>query len=305
MEISDLLSLHLPQREDEPAVSRVLAYKYNHELMRMNDEKGILAFDTHYDREGRTIQQTSYGPSGIEMDRIKLEYNAEGMISKKETYAEGVLAETEVNYFEGERLVKTEIFYSGDLGTVIHTIWNENDLIVEIRNEDDEGEVELKVTKDYDEKKNLLEEVHTYDWGGEARFVYTYDDQGNQITLRATDQDGNLVRNIENTYDSEGNLATRKFRDFQSGESYNSKHSVQEENGKSVHVVELSDGSVQKIVLNDVAGDLAEEFVIYGPDKGIRLQQSFKYENGFRKEETYFRRGVDHHRLEYKYEFYD
>lgn len=307
MEISELLSLHIPSGENDPLVSRVRTFKFNHELMRMNEEKGILAFDTLYDREGRILEQISYGPAENEMDRLRISYHENGMIAKKETFTEGVLAETEVNIYDDyHRHIKTEIYYSGDLGTVITNEWDTKmDRIIRITNENDEGEMELEVNRTYDEKGNLLVEEHEYDWGGKGTFVYTYDEDGNELTLRATDQDGNLVRSIENSYDSEGQLKTRKFRDFESGQSYDSRHSTVEEDGKSVRLVELNDGTVQKIVLNDIGGDLAEEFVIYGPDKGIHLQQSFKYENGFRKEETYFRRGVDHHRLEYKYEFYD
>ncbi len=306
METSELLSLHIPNGENDPLVARVQTIKFNHELMRMNEEKGVLAFDTLYDRQGRIIEQISFGPAGNEMDRLKISYHENGKIAKKETYSEGVLAETEEYFFdEDDRLLKTEVHYSGELGTVIHNEWDtERELILRIRHENDEGEMELEVNRTYDDKKNLLVEEHAYDWGGKARFVYTYDEDGRELTLRGTDQDSNLVRSIENTYRPDGSLKTRSYRNFESGESYDSRHSIVEEDDKSIQIVELHDGSVQKVVLNTKNGNLAEEYVIYGPDKGIHLQQSFTYENGFRKEETYFRRGVDHHRLEYHYEFY-
>lgn len=306
METSDFLALHIPKGENDPLVSRVIVHKFNHELMRMNEEKGALAFDTRYDREGRILEQISFGPSGSEVDRLRIAYNEKGFISKKGTYSEGELMETELYFYDDkDRLNKTEIHYSGELGTLIVNEWDDRDLILKVRTEDDEGELELEVTRTYDDNKNLIQEKHVYDWGGEANFVHTYDEDGRELTMRGTDQDANLIRNIQNTYGPTGELLTRSFRDFQNGESYDSRHSTIEEDGKSVRVVELHDGSVQKIVLNSIDGDLAEEFIIYGPDKGIHLQQSFKYENGFRKEETYFRRGVDHHRLEYQYEFYD
>ena len=86
METSDLLSLHIPKGDEFPLVSRVLAYKFNHELLRMNEEKGALAFDNRYDRQGNLLEQISYGPAGTELDRLRLEYNDAGLISKKETY---------------------------------------------------------------------------------------------------------------------------------------------------------------------------------------------------------------------------
>lgn len=268
-------------------INRIFKFEYMEAIKRIDTQympKAGEAYPTEsleYDKEGNLILSIKYDPDGQVIEKIVTDYDSKGLKAKEEIYySENELAETSCyEYDENKKLVKIITDYTAGYQTITEYIRKENRL--EIRQVDEEGEVEETEIFMYNDEGKIIEkqilndrgkltekQVSIYDSEGQLvqrdilerknklalRRSYRYNDNGQPIEIKVTNRKGKLVEYYRLEYDD----ANRPI-------SQNTPQGRIE--------LEYPDKGIQKERYYDAGGTLQQKLTRYTDDAGNVLKE--------------------------------
>lgn len=167
--------------------------------------------DYTYDAQGRTLSIHTHNEDGSVFRLYTMTYDAaENCLKRHIVTSNGPEEEIlETNEYDSAgRLVRQSEQNMGDPTQSFTYDYTYNDEGQLLRIQYDNGNEAQGLLQSfvYDSQSNLLEESNQYGGGEGERNVYTYDQQGRQLTAHHYDLNGVLQRWNEHVYDARGNV---------------------------------------------------------------------------------------------------